>query len=96
MDISADTISLDRPFATVPELIEHWATQRPDHPALIQDARHLSFAQLNERMNRVAAALQRDGIAPGSSVAICAFNSIEYAVVFLGALRAGRREARAK
>ena len=89
MDISADTISLDRPFATVPELIEHWATQRPDHPALIQDARRLSFAQLNERMNRVAAALQRDGIAPGSSVAICAFNSIEYAVVFLGALRAG-------
>lgn len=89
MDISADTISLDRPFATVPELIEHWATQRPDHPALIQDARRLSFAQLNERMNRVAAALQRDGIAPGCSVAICAFNSIEYAVVFLGALRAG-------
>ena len=89
MDISADTISLDRPFATVPELIEHWATQRPDYPALIQDARHLSFAQLNDRMNRVAAALQRDGIAPGCSVAICAFNSIEYAVVFLGALRAG-------
>ncbi|AHL76349.1 4-coumarate--CoA ligase [Stutzerimonas stutzeri] len=91
MDISArpDTISLDQPFAAVPELIAHWAKHRPDHPALIQDGRQLSFGQLDERMNRVAAALQRDGMKPGNSIAICAFNSIEYAVVFLGALRAG-------
>ncbi|WP_217474832.1 class I adenylate-forming enzyme family protein [Stutzerimonas stutzeri] len=89
MDNPTDTIRLDQPFATVPELIAHWAQRRPDHPALIQDERRLSFAQLDGLMNRAAAALQRDGIAPGSSVAICAYNSIEYAVVFLGALRAG-------
>jgi uncharacterized protein (TIGR02246 family) len=37
----------------------------------------------------VAASLQRDGLAPRSSVAICAANSLEYVAVFLGALRAG-------
>jgi acyl-CoA synthetase (AMP-forming)/AMP-acid ligase II len=40
-------------------------------------------------MDRVAAALQSEGVAPGSCVAICAATSIEYACVFLGALRAG-------
>lgn len=32
--------------------------------------------------------MQRDGLAPGDTIAICATASIEYAAVFLGALRA--------
>jgi acyl-CoA synthetase (AMP-forming)/AMP-acid ligase II len=40
-------------------------------------------------MDAVAAALQRDGIAAGSAVAIVASASVDYAIVFLGALRAG-------
>ena len=39
-------------------------------------------------MDRAAAALQRDGIRAGEVIAICAATSIEYAAVFLGALRA--------
>jgi acyl-CoA synthetase (AMP-forming)/AMP-acid ligase II len=91
MDISArpDAVNLDQPFAAVPDLIAHWAKHRPEHPALIQDERRLSFAQLNACMNSVAAALQRDGITAGDVLALCAVNSIEYATVFLGALRAG-------
>ncbi len=49
----------------------------------------MSYAELDERMDRVAAALQRDGVRPRDTVAICAAASIEYAAVFLGALRAG-------
>ena len=40
-------------------------------------------------MDRVAAALRRDGVRPGEAIAISAGTSIEYAAVFLGALRAG-------
>lgn len=84
-----DAVSLDQAFAAIPELIVHWARHRPDHPALVQGEQHLTFSQLNARMDSVAAALQRDGLEPGDVLAICAINSIEYATVFLGALRAG-------
>ena len=40
-------------------------------------------------MDRVAAALQRDGAKAGDTIAICAFACNAYAVLFLGALRAG-------
>jgi AMP-binding enzyme len=40
-------------------------------------------------MDEVAATLQRDGVKPGDAVANCARTSMEYAVLFLGALRAG-------
>lgn len=84
-----DAVDLDQPFAAVPDLITYWAKHRPDHPALIQADRTLSFAQLDRDMSRVAAALQRDGAKPDDVLGICAYNSIEYAAVFLGALRAG-------
>lgn len=80
---------MDRPFATYGELIREQALTRPEHPALIQDGRSVSFAQLDAMMDRVAAALERDGIEPTTAVAICANTSIAYAVAFLGALRAG-------
>jgi len=40
-------------------------------------------------MDRVAVALQREGLDRGATIALCAAPSLEYAVVFLGALRAG-------
>ncbi len=40
-------------------------------------------------MDRIAFALQRDGVANGDAVAICARASIPYAAAFLGALAAG-------
>jgi acyl-CoA synthetase (AMP-forming)/AMP-acid ligase II len=40
-------------------------------------------------MDRIAAALQRDGLVAGDSLALCGANSIHYAAVFLAGLRAG-------
>ncbi len=71
------------------DLIAQNARERPDHPAVIHGERRLSYAALDALMNRVAAGLQRDGVAPGAAVAICALSSPEYVAVFLGALRAG-------
>src|SRR3954471_2136261 len=84
---------LQRDFFPYPDLVRLQAAARPRHPALIQDdgqdGRALDYAGLDARMDRIAAALQRDGIEPGDAVAICAGTSIEYAAVYLGALRAG-------
>src|SRR5690606_31465729 len=80
---------VERPFATMPDMIHAVATMRPDHPALIHNDRACSYAELDALIERVAATLQRDGFAHGDVIAICASSSIEYAVVFLGSLRAG-------
>ena len=80
---------LARQFGTLPELVRLHAARDPRHAALIQDDRTLDYGGLDAMMDRVAAALQRDGLGTGSAIAICAASSIEYALVFLGALRAG-------
>ena len=74
---------------TIAALIDAHARERPDATALIQDGHRLDYAGLNRLMNRVATALQRDGVSPGDIIAICAKTSMAYAAVFLGALRAG-------
>lgn len=80
---------LSRDYGTVTDLIRAHATERPQRIALIEGERQLDFAALDALMDRIAAALQRDGIGPGGAIAIVAGTSIEYAAVFLGALRAG-------
>ncbi len=80
---------LERPFASIPDLVQAQGRAQPDAPALIQDGKTLDYAGLNRLMDRVAAALQRDGIGPGQTISICAGTALTYAAVFLGALRAG-------
>ncbi len=76
-------------FGTVPDLIRMYAREKPTHPALVQDGRSLSYAELDALMDRVAAGLQRDGVKQTQALSVCATTSIEYAALFLGGLRAG-------
>jgi long-chain acyl-CoA synthetase len=83
---------LESPFITVPDLVRRQALATPAHTAIVQDDpghRAIDYRTLDALMDRVAAALQRDGVEPRQSIAICGANSIEYGVLFLGALRAG-------
>ena len=80
---------LERPFAVIPELVREHARRQPGRAALKQDERTLEYAELDALMDRIAAALLRDGVRPREVISICAAASIEYAAVFLGALRAG-------
>src|SRR5882672_12958131 len=85
-------MNLESPFATVPDLVRHQAQERPQHTAILQEdpaPRSIDYRTLDALMDRVAAALQRDGVEPTQAIAMCGANSIEYAVLFLGALRAG-------
>jgi long-chain acyl-CoA synthetase len=68
---------LEQDFGTLSALIHAHATERPDHPALVQDERSVSYAELDALMDRVAASLQRDGLRPRDAIAICAGTSIE-------------------
>lgn len=76
-------------FATLPDLIAAHARERGAKPALIGVDATLSYAELDALMNRMAAALQRDGLARGQAVAIIAAPSAHYAALFLATLRAG-------
>jgi acyl-CoA synthetase (AMP-forming)/AMP-acid ligase II len=79
----------ETPFATIADCIRRHARERPQAPALADDDTTLSYGELDGLMDRVAAALQRDGVAPGDAIAMCAVPSVMQAALFLGALRAG-------
>lgn len=80
---------LARDFGTLPELIRHHGAARPGATALIKDDVRMDYAALDALMDRIAASLQREGLASGDIIAICARTSIAYAALFVGALRAG-------
>jgi long-chain acyl-CoA synthetase len=83
------TALLEQPFGTIPELIRAHARTQGERIALRDAHQAIDYATLDKLLDRVAAALQRDGLQPRQAVAICATNSLAYAIVFLGALRAG-------
>ena len=77
------------PFRTVPDLIREHARQAPARIALRCGDAAMSYAELDALMDRVAAALQRDGVRQREAVAVCAASSLPYLASFMGALRAG-------
>jgi acyl-CoA synthetase (AMP-forming)/AMP-acid ligase II len=87
-DTTAATM-LASDFATLPDLIRAHARERGTKPAIVFGDRTLDYAELNRTMDRIAVSLQRDGAARGQAVAILGPSSLDYALVFLGALRAG-------
>jgi len=78
------------PFRPIAELVHEHAIAAPLHPAIVDaDGASIDYGAVDALMDRVAASLQRDGVAPGQAIAVCARNSTAYAALFLGALRAG-------
>src|SRR5688572_21934947 len=62
-------------FATVWESI---ADAIPDHPAIVQGDRRISWAQMDERAARLAAAFSAAGLGLGSKIAMYLYNCPEY------------------
>jgi len=67
-------------------LAAHAAT-RGDKVALIEGDREVTFAELHQRANRVAAALRRLGVAAGDRVTGISYNSIEGSEIAHGSRR---------
>ncbi len=76
-------------FAALPDLIRAHAAERPNQPALVEGDATLTYGGLAALMDRVSAALQRDGVGSGDAVAICVRTSLNYAAAFCGILAAG-------
>ena len=76
-------------FAPIADAIRQHAKAAPLRLALADGQRQLTYGELDVMMDQVAAALQQRGLRIGQAIAICADTSVEYAAVFLGALRAG-------
>jgi long-chain acyl-CoA synthetase len=58
-------------------------------PAMGEGSSETSYAQFNEKANRVATALMNLGVKPGDHVALCAPNSGDWLIVYFGVLKAG-------
>jgi len=80
---------LAEPFGAFPRVLADWAAVHPDAVALRDAASELTWAELADRIERIAARLQSDGLERGQSVAILGTSSAAYALVFLAAVRAG-------
>ncbi|RZM19427.1 MAG: long-chain fatty acid--CoA ligase, partial [Sphingomonas sp.] len=87
MTTAADMLATG--FATLPDLIRAHAVERGDRTAVADAQGSIDYRTLDAMMDRVAAALQRDGVVHGTAVAIVAAPTTDYAAVFLGAVRAG-------
>jgi long-chain acyl-CoA synthetase len=61
----------------------------PDHTAVIDGDRKVSYCEFNEDANRIASALVSLGIQPGEHVALCAPNSYPWLAFYFGAIKAG-------
>ena len=70
-------------FAALPDLIRAHAQERANQLALIEGEETLTYGALAALMDRIAFALQRDGVGNGDAVAVCARTSIPYAAAFL-------------
>jgi len=69
--------------------LERSAFYFPNRPVLCEDLSETSYAQLNDRANRVATALIQMGIKPGDHIGLCAPNSGDWIAFYFGVLKAG-------
>ncbi|MBF6325527.1 acyl-CoA synthetase [Nocardia cyriacigeorgica] len=61
----------------IADLIEHTIDLMPDRVALVDDVREVTYAQLEERTNKLAHYLREQGVQPGDKVGIYSRNTIE-------------------
>ena len=77
-------------FNCVTELLDRWVADRGGEPCLLSMAENLSYAELAERVNRIANVLVRDlGLVPGDRVLLRAPNNPMMVAAYLAVIKAG-------
>ena len=61
----------------------------PNHMAIREGDRKLTYTQLNDQVNRVATGLISMGVKPGDLIALCAPNSADWIIFYFGIIKAG-------
>ena len=78
----------------IPWIIDHWATQRPEHPFLVWEPRDANekvwtYAEFAEATKRVAAGLDARGVEVGDMILIHAENCPEAVIAWYACARVG-------
>ena len=73
----------------VADLVDVAAARRPDHVAVVDGERQLTYAQLRSRIDHLAVALHRAGLNPLDRVVLQLPNALEFVVTFLALVRLG-------
>jgi long-chain acyl-CoA synthetase len=81
--------TLQYPEITLPDLLTRAVARYPDKPALVYFNRAITFRQLDELTDRLAAALQEMGIGPGDRVSIFLPNCPQAVLAYQAIWRAG-------
>jgi amino acid adenylation domain-containing protein len=79
----------DLPSVTIPELFETRAAAHPDRTALVADGATFTFAELNQRANRLARLLVEAGAAPECTVALLLPRTADAVVSLFAVLKSG-------
>ncbi|MFJ9343593.1 amino acid adenylation domain-containing protein [Streptomyces sp. NPDC101733] len=84
-----DATTAPTALPTVTELFAHRVERAPDAVALVAGDATLSYRELDERSDRLAAALRRRDVGPETVVAVALPRSVDLAVALLGVVKAG-------
>ena len=80
---------MGRVSETIPELLGRWVRATPDTVAVVYEAQHITYAELNRRANQWAHYLCSLGVRPEARVAVCLQRRLELIVAVLGIVKAG-------
>jgi amino acid adenylation domain-containing protein len=80
---------VDVPGATLPGLFEAQVVRTPDAEAVVSGGVRLTYAEVNERANRLARLLVEHGAGPESRVAVMMDRSADLVVALLAVLKSG-------
>ncbi|MER5483258.1 amino acid adenylation domain-containing protein [Streptomyces sp. NPDC002812] len=81
--------AVEVPRATLPELFQAQVARTPERPAVLASDADLSYAELNERANRLAHQLIAQGVGPEQFVALALPRTAQTMVALLAVLKAG-------
>ncbi|HSD48163.1 MAG TPA: amino acid adenylation domain-containing protein, partial [Pyrinomonadaceae bacterium] len=81
--------AVELPEACIHQLFEQQVEQRPEAIALEFEGEQLTYRDLNERANRLARRLQREGVGPEVFVGVMLERSVDLIVALLGIAKAG-------
>ncbi|MFZ2176694.1 MAG: long-chain-fatty-acid--CoA ligase [Rhodococcus sp. (in: high G+C Gram-positive bacteria)] len=73
----------------VGDMLTRTAWRRPDHEAVVDGARRLTYRQLNAEVNRLAHALVRAGYQRGDVLALASGNSVEFLLTYFACAKTG-------
>ena len=84
-----DESRITLPDWPLPFAVKRNAQAQPRNPAIVFYGREVSFAELDDASDRFAGWLRARGLEPGDRVALYLENSPQFAIAYMGSLKAG-------